>query len=94
MTAESTPIFCGRCGVELHPGRGEHYVIRIEAIADPTPPTITEEDLQRDTAGELERLLEALRGLSEQEAMDQVYRKVVLHLCNACYRKWIEDPVG
>ncbi len=93
-TDSAAPLLCDRCAVELQPGRGEHYVIRIEAIADPTPPTITEEDLQRDVAGEIERLLEELRGLSEQEAMDQVYRKVILHLCTRCYRAWIENPLG
>jgi len=24
--------------------------------------------------------------------MDQVYRKVIIHLCSACYRQWIENP--
>jgi len=88
------PLFCERCGAQLEPGRGEFYVIRIEAFADPTPPTITTDDLQRDTRAEIERLLAAMRNLSEQEAMDQVYRKMTLYLCNACYRRWIEQPVG
>ena len=94
MPTHPAPIFCDRCTAELHPGRGEHYVIRIEAVADPTPPTITEEDLQRDIAGDIDRLVEALRGLSAQEALDQVYRKVIIHLCSGCYRRWIEDPAG
>jgi hypothetical protein len=94
VAANPAPFFCDRCAVELHPGRGEHFVIRIEAVADPSPPTITEEDLQRDTAAEIDRLVEAMRELSEQEAMDQVYRKVVIHLCNPCYRQWIESPAA
>ena len=88
------PLFCQRCGAELEPGQGEFYVVRIEALADPTPPSITVEDLQRDIAGEIERLLATMRDLSEQEAMDQVYRKMTLYLCNQCYRRWIERPVG
>jgi hypothetical protein len=89
-----SPLFCERCGAELEPGRGEFYVVRIEAFADPTPPSFTAADLQRDVGAEIERLVASLRALSEQEAMDQVYRKMVLYLCNGCYQQWIERPVG
>ena len=27
-------------------------------------------------------------------AMDEVRRRLVLHLCGPCYRQWIEDPTG
>ena len=87
-------FLCERCGAELEPGRGEFYVVRIEAFADPTPPSITAEDLQRDIAAEIERLLASMRDLSPQEAMDQVYRKMTLYLCNGCYQRWIEHPAG
>lgn len=88
------PLFCHRCGKQLEAGRGQFYVVRIEAFADPTPPAITEEDLQRDVAAEINRLIEALRDLSDQEAMDQVYRRITLYLCTACYQEWIENPAG
>jgi hypothetical protein len=88
------PIICDRCATELEAGRGQFYLIKIEALADPTPPNITKEDLRRDPAGEIERLLDSMRELSSQEALDQVYRCLTLHLCNACYQKWIEDPTG
>ena len=32
--------------------------------------------------------------LSEQEMMDQVYRKLTISLCTACYARWIENPAG
>jgi hypothetical protein len=89
-----SPLLCERCGAELEPGKGEFYVVRIEAFADPTPPSISTEDLRRDIAAEIERLLESMRDLTEQEAMDQVYRKMVLYLCTACYQRWIEHPVS
>jgi hypothetical protein len=89
-----SPLFCHRCAAELEPGRGQFYVVRIEAFADPTPPTITQEDLQRDIAGEINRLIEAMSHLSDQEAMDQVYRKMTIFLCSACYQQWIENPTG
>ncbi|MEW6252869.1 MAG: hypothetical protein AB1716_19705 [Planctomycetota bacterium] len=90
----SAPLFCLRCGVELKPGRGDFYVVKIEAVADPSPPDITAEDLQRDRTAEIERLIEKLRRLSPQEALDQVYRKLTLHLCLPCYSAWIENPAG
>jgi len=89
-----SPLFCHRCAAEVEPGKGQFYVVRIEAFADPTPPTITEEDLKRDVKGEIDRLIEAMSGLSDQEAMDQVYRKMTVYLCGACYREWIENPMG
>ena len=88
------PLVCHNCGTELTPGEAQFYVVRIEAFADPTGPNITEEDLQRDFRAEIERLIEAMSHLSEQEAMDQVYRKMTIYLCNACYRDWIENPTG
>ena len=57
------PLFCERCGAQLEHGKGEFYVVRIEAFADPTPPSITAEDLQRDIPAEIERLLESMRDL-------------------------------
>lgn len=88
-----SPLFCHRCAAELEPGRGQFYVVRIEAFADPTPPTFTREDLS-DIMGEIDRLIEAMSDMSAQEAMDQVYRKMTVYLCNACYQRWIDNPTG
>ena len=92
IAAESAPVFCDRCGTELRPGTGNFYVVKIEAVADPAPPTMPEPDI--DLRQEIERLLARMRELSAQEAMDQVYRRVVLYLCRPCYADWIEKPVG
>jgi hypothetical protein len=53
---DGSPLLCARCGAELAPGKGNYYVVRIEALADPTPPSFTDEDLQRDPREEIERL--------------------------------------
>ncbi|MEX0887487.1 MAG: hypothetical protein WD009_13715 [Phycisphaeraceae bacterium] len=92
------PLVCHRCGRDLTPGGGDWYVVNIEAFADPTPPTFTDEDLAReaeDIADEMQHLIEQMeRGkVSEREMMDEVHRRVTLHLCRACYRRWIESPV-
>jgi hypothetical protein len=87
-------VLCNRCLKELTPGGGEFFVVRVEAVADPTPPVIGPEDLDRDVGREINDLFGRLAGLSEQEANDQVYRKLIFHLCNVCFREWIEDPCG
>ena len=43
---------------------------------------------------QIELLLEQMKDLSEREALDQVRRRLVIHLCAACYRPWIENPAG
>jgi hypothetical protein len=85
---------CRRCGRELHPGRGELYVVSVLAVADPYPPVFTEEDLTLDVGAEIRRLVRQLSGLDAEQARDQVYRRRAFHLCNPCYERWIEDPTG
>jgi hypothetical protein len=87
------PLLCARCGRELARSRGDFYLVRIEAMADPSPPRFSEDDLKQDPRAEIERLFRQMSGLSEQELIDQVYRWLVLYLCGPCYRQWIEDPV-
>ena len=93
-SGEAVPLFCDRCSVELKPGKGNFYLIKIEAIADPTPPDISEADVSGDVRNHIERLLAQMQELSAQEAMDQVYRRLTLYLCNSCYRRWIESPTA
>lgn len=88
------PLFCARCATLLTPGRGELYLVRIVAVADPTPPVITQEDLEQDVRSEIDRLLDRLSGLTARELEEQVHRRLVLHFCVPCYRRWIEDPAG
>jgi hypothetical protein len=81
---------------QLVPGRGEFFEVRIEAVADPTPPDL-DADLSADPADiqkRYEELLEQLQSISPAEARDQVYRRVWITLCNRCYKRWIEDPAA
>src|SRR5256885_13175612 len=78
-------LVCHRCGALLSPGDGSFYIVRIEAFADPTPPVMDWDQSPTDIAAEWEALLDQLRDQSEQELMDQVYRKLTLHLCAPCY---------
>jgi hypothetical protein len=91
---DTAPLFCDRCTKTLEPGRGDFYVVRIDAVADPSGPVITEDELAVDARREIEQLIARMRGMTEQELKDQVYRRVVIHLCVPCYQRWIENPTG
>ena len=82
---------CLHCGRQLTPGRGELYAVSVLAAADPYPPVFTEDDLAQDVGDEIRRLVEKLSGLDERPARDQVYRRLVFHLCTPCYERWIKD---
>ena len=88
-----THLFCHRCGAHLKPGEDNFYVARIEAFADPTPPNFSETDFA-DPGKEIDRLIEQMHNMSARDMMDQVYRRLTLHLCKRCYTHWIENPAG
>ncbi|MCI0683794.1 MAG: hypothetical protein L0Y71_16945 [Gemmataceae bacterium] len=87
-----SPTFCSRCAIELHPGAGDSYQITIEAVADPAPPVLSSDASREGLRAEIDRLMDQLADVSEREALDQVHRRLVLHLCVPCYRQWIENP--
>ena len=91
---DEPPLFCDRCSAEIHPGRGDYFVVKIEAVADPVPPDFSLQDVLGSSRQELDRLVREMSELSAQDAMDQVYRRLQLHLCLPCYREWIENPTG
>ena len=93
--SEHVQLFCHRCGALLAPGKGNFYIVRIEAFADPSPPDLSAEELaELDVDAEISRLLEQMGDMSAGELMDQVYRRLTMHLCGKCYRQWIENPAG
>ena len=88
------PVFCHRCACVLAPGEASFYVVRVEAFADPSPPRDPGDEPLQNITAEVNALLERTARLSEQELMDQVYRRLTLLLCNGCYADWIENPTG
>ncbi len=87
-------LLCRHCSRPLQPGRGAFYVVRVEAVADPSPPVFTPEDLAQDCALQINALLDRIRTLSEQDLEDQVHRQLAFLLCVRCYNRWIKDPTG
>jgi hypothetical protein len=88
------PLSCSRCGVAVAAGRGEYYLVDIRAVADASPPVFTDDDLLHDAERAIAELLLRLHALTERQLLDEVYRRKLFCLCNACYVRWIEDPVG
>ena len=93
-SAVPPPLVCARCAAGLQPGSGDFFLVKVEAIADPSPPVLAAEDSAADLRQKIERLLAQLEGLSEQEALDQVYRRLTFYLCGPCFRRWVEKPAG
>jgi len=85
---EDAPILCARCVKELTPGRGEFYVVEIEAKADPTPPVLDDEDMTRDYKSEINALVAELENFTPQN------QRLTIHLFMSCYSAWIEKPAG
>jgi hypothetical protein len=92
--AQEQTFPCRRCGKHVRPGRGDLYVVSILAVADPSPPVFTEDDLALDAGAEILRLTAKLNDLGALEAENEVYRRLVFHLCGSCYQRWIKDPTG
>ena len=72
---EDAAIICARCVQELTPGRGEFYVVEIEAKADPTPPILDAEDMTRDYKSEINALVAELENFTPQ------HQRLTIHLC-------------
>ncbi len=87
-------LHCKRCSKEVHPGRGDYYLVRIAAVADPQPPIITQEDLDQDIGAEIERLIRRMKSMSEQQLERQVFCQKAIYLCTPCFSQWIENPVS
>ena len=68
--------------------------MRIGAVADPVPPIFTEEDFAIDFDQEFKRLVEQTRDFTAQQAMDHVYRRVILYLCLSMLQPMDRKPNG
>lgn len=90
----SEPLICAGCSNFIQIGEGDLWVVSITAVAEPGPPELPETRSLEEIRLEMEAILKQLENVSEQEAKDAVFRRLVLHLCAACYRAWIEDPTG
>jgi hypothetical protein len=93
MTISAAALVCARCSKPLAAGRGDFYLVRIDAVADPSAPELEPLDEQQ-IGRRIDALLKQLAGISHEEAMKQVAEHKIIYLCCTCYRVWIENPVG
>ena len=63
------------------------FRLKIEMCADPTPPEITEEDLEKDFIQEMKDLIEKMKETDPDEAEASVYESYIFTLCSACRRR-------
>lgn len=82
---------CHRCGSLVHRGRGEFFIVRIHAIADPEL-RLDDDRSPEELRAEIERLIAEASRMSETELREQVAATREIILCNACYNAWIDDP--
>jgi hypothetical protein len=87
-------MLCHRCGSELTPGEGTFWIVRIDAVCDPSPPRVDDAESLESLAADYEMMIAEMSQMSERELMDQVHRRTVLHLCTACFQTWYDAPVG
>ena len=78
----------------LSSGSGSYWIVRIDAVCDPSPPDVDTSEPIDDLNRRWQELLDAMDSMSEQELMDQVHRRLAVQLCSACFREWIERPAG
>ncbi len=74
---------CNWCGRVLV-GKELAFLLKIEMMADPSPPEITKEDLKKSWVDEIEALAKAMEGMDPREAEDEVYESYSFWLCGAC----------
>lgn len=86
-------LTCDRCGNGLLLDAPVRYEVRIEVKSAYDPMEITSEDLAQASKN-LRDAVEAVKHLSEQEAMDEVYKEFRFDLCRTCQKQFIRAPLG
>lgn len=85
-------LTCDRCGNGLLLDAPVRYEVRIEVKSAYDPMEITDDDLANADA-EMKKAVEALKDVSEQDAMDEVYKEFRFDLCRTCQKQYIKGPL-
>jgi hypothetical protein len=85
---------CDLCGEPIDRSGTGRYVVTIDVRAAPDSPQITEEDLKRDIAAEMTRLIRKMEQMSLDEIEDGVHRMFRFDLCPGCQKRFLADPLG
>ena len=83
---------CDGCGRQI-PKDALRYTVSVDVRAAYDREEIGLADLVRDHRRELLDLIEQLRGKSEAEIEESVYKRIQLDLCPACQRAFVRNPM-
>jgi hypothetical protein len=89
----ANPITCDLCGRPIPPHA--HYIVRIEVVADPSMPELSQEEIDNlDFDKTLHQLLEEMKSFSADELQDQVHRRFDYRICRPCQARFLCNPLG
>lgn len=89
-----THFSCDICGKDMTQAGAERYVLKMEAFANYDRGELTAEDLETDHVEEMARLLNDLEEGDEPPQPLPTCKKMRFDLCTACFRKFVNDPLG
>jgi hypothetical protein len=84
---------CDLCGKPLLTDEQTRYVVKIEVYAAYDPMEVAAEDVDGDHSEEINALMDHMKGMSAQEAEEQVYKKFRFDLCPSCQARFLKDPL-
>jgi len=91
--APHTRVICDRCGRAVP--RHAHYRVRIDVVADPSPPDLTHEDLEEaDLAWTLAQLQDDLKHATAADLEDAIAKQFEFRICRPCQLRFIRDPLA
>jgi hypothetical protein len=85
-------LTCDRCGNGLLLDAPVRYEVRIEVKSAYDPMELTDEDLEK-AGDEMKKAVDALRNVSAEDAMDEVYKEFRFDLCRTCQKTYIQGPL-
>jgi len=86
-------LTCDVCGNGLLLDGEVRYEVKIEVVSAYDPMEVTDEDLARDHEAEMKALVEKMKDMTQEQAMDPVYRAFRFDLCGRCQREYLRDPL-
>jgi hypothetical protein len=89
-----THFSCDVCGKDMTPGGSERYVLKMEGFAATDPAELTDDDLETDHVEEMARMLCEMEEADAEPQCLPTCKKMRFDLCAACFRKFVNDPLG
>jgi len=84
---------CDCCKRPINAERELHYVVRLEVYA--SMDAIEDElDDDRDHLQEIQKILERLDDVEDQQICDDVYHHARFDLCSECRKHYVKNPLG